>query len=123
VLFGFDPNYRAFTNGTAQLLLNAITGPAPAVSSATRSRVAAPSAGPSAEASDRMVISVRPGAVDRVQALLDARGASVDIVRSPGVVSFRVDLGGLGADDHPWAQQVAVDAAALGTEVVAIRLP
>ena len=29
VLFGFDPNYRAFTGGTQQMLLNAITGPDP----------------------------------------------------------------------------------------------
>ncbi len=123
VLFGFDPNYRAFTNGTAQLLLNAITGPAPASAGAPQSRVVAPSAGASVEVSDRMVISVRPGAADQVKALLDARGASADIVRSPGVVSFRVDLGGLGADEHPWAQQVAVEASTLGRQVVAIRLP
>ncbi len=123
VLFGFDPNYRAFTNGTAQLLLNAITGPAPGPAAAASNRVAPQSAGPSVEVSERMVISVRPGAADRVRALLDARGASAEVVRSPGVVSFRVDLGGLGADEHPWAQQVAVDAAALGRQVVAIRLP
>jgi hypothetical protein len=58
-----------------------------------------------------------------VQALLDARGASADVVRSPGVVSFRVDLGGMTADEHPWALDLAADAAALGRQVVAIRLP
>ena len=121
VLFGFDPNYRAFTGGTQQMLLNAITGPDP--SAAAQARLVAPTATSVATASDRMVISVRPGAASRVQALLDARGASADVVRSPGVVSFRVDLGGRTADEHPWAQDLAADAAALGRQVVAIRLP
>ncbi|TQM65081.1 M14 family zinc carboxypeptidase [Humibacillus xanthopallidus] len=121
VLFGFDPNYRAFTGGTARMLLNAITGPDPSAS--VQVGAAAPRSTAAVSASDRMVISVRPGAADRVQALLAARGASADVVRSPGVVSFRVDLGGRTADEHPWAQEVALDAAKLGPQVVAIRLP
>lgn len=120
VLFGFDPNYRAFTGGTQQMLLNAITGAAPAAGAQAQ---AAPAAGSSVAASDRLVISVRPGAAAKIQALLDAKGASADVVRSPGVVSFRVDLGGLTGDEHPWAQDVAVEAAELGRQVVAIRLP
>ncbi|GAA4412944.1 hypothetical protein GCM10023168_35360 [Fodinibacter luteus] len=121
VLFGFDPNYRAFTGGTQQILLNAITGADP--SATAQAPLAAPTATAVSAASDRMVISVRPGAAARVQALLDARGASADVVRSPGVVSFRVDLGGKTADEHPWAQDLAADAVALGRQVVAIRLP
>lgn len=121
VLFGFDPNYRAFTGGTQQILLNAITGPDP--SAAARAPLIAPTATAVSTASDRLVISVRPGAASRVQALLDDRGASADVVRSPGVVSFRIDLGGKTADEHPWAQDLAADAAALGRQVVAIRLP
>lgn len=121
VLFGFDPNYRALTGGTQQILLNAIIGPDP--SAAAQAPLVSPAATAVSAASDRMVISVRPGAASRVQALLDARGASVDVVRSPGVVSFRVDLGGKTADEHPWAQDLAADAAALGRQVVAIRLP
>ncbi|HYN28613.1 MAG TPA: M14 family zinc carboxypeptidase [Dermatophilaceae bacterium] len=123
VLFGFDPNYRAFTNGTAQLLRNAITGPAP--SDAPTARVTAPGAATAAsvEASGRMVLSVRPGAAGRVEALLRARGAQSDVVRSPGVVSYRVDLGGRTADEHPWASDLAAEVAALGSAVVAVRLP
>lgn len=121
VLFGFDPNYRAFTNGTAQLLLNAIVGPTPA--NAAQAKPVAPTTARSVAVTDRMVISVRPGAATRVQALLDAKGASAEVVRSPGVVSFRVDLDGLAADEHPWAQELAVEAADLGPQVVAIRLP
>ena len=121
VLFGFDPNYRAFTGGTAKMLLNAIVGPDPSAS--VQATAAAPRASSTPAASDRMVISVRPGAADRVQALLSAKAASADVVRSPGVVSFRVDLGGQTSDEHPWAQELALDAAKLGPQVVAIRLP
>jgi hypothetical protein len=121
VLFGFDPNYRAFTNGTSQLLGNAIVGEQPAASSQFVPAIA-PTVS-TAEVADRLVISVRPGAASRVQALLDARSATADVVRSAGVVSYRVDLGGLATDEHPWATDLARDAAALGNQVVTIRLP
>jgi hypothetical protein len=120
VLFGFEPNFRAFTNGTATILRNAIVGPAPSAQAQT---LASPREDTTVAASDRLVLSVRPGAADDVQALLDARGAVADVVRSGGVVSYRVDLGGLSSDDHPWARDLADDVAALGRQVVAIRLP
>jgi hypothetical protein len=121
VLFGFDPNYRAFTNGTSELLGNAIVGERPATGVMTA--VTAPQTEATVSAADRLVISVRPGATRRVQALLDARGASADVVRSTGIVSYRVDVGGLPTDEHPWAADLARDAAALGNQVVSIRLP
>ena len=120
-LFGFDPNYRAFTGGTQQLLLNAITGPAPSGAASAQARVAQTE--PSVAASDRLVISVRQKAAGQVQAMLDARGVGADVVRARGVVSFRVDLGGLTSDEHPWAQELAQQAAGLGPDVVAVRLP
>jgi hypothetical protein len=121
VLFGFDPNYRAFTNGTSQLLGNAIVGEQPA--GVATLAPAAPQTAATVGVADRLVISVRPGAASRVQTLLDARGASADVVRSAGVVSYRVDLGGRTTDEHPWAADLAREAAALGNQVVAVRLP
>lgn len=121
VLFGFDPNYRAFTNGTAKLLLNAMTGP----KSASAPQAAAPTAQATSAApgSNRMVISVRPEAADEVQRMLAERGATADVVRGPDLVRFRIDLGGMDADEHPWARGLADEAAALGRAVVAISLP
>ncbi|MCI2418833.1 M14 family metallopeptidase [Saccharopolyspora sp. K220] len=121
VLFGFDPNYRAFTNGTAKLLLNAITGPKAANAPQA---AAAPGAWQVAAASaNRMVISVRPDAADEVQRLIAQRGAVAEVVRGPDVVRFRIDLGGVNADEHPWARRLADDVASLGQNVVAISMP
>ncbi|RRO14288.1 hypothetical protein EIL87_21425 [Saccharopolyspora rhizosphaerae] len=120
VLFGFDPNYRAFTHGTARMLHNAITGPRPATAPA--SRTAAQQA-PVPSAAGRMVLTVRPEVADRVRASLGARSAVFDELRTGDSVRFLVDLGGRSADDHPWARSVADEVARLGTSVVAIRLP
>ena len=123
VLFGFDPNYRAFTDGTATMLTNAILGPRPddPFQVVTPRRVRPADAAP--PASDRMVLSVRAGAEDEVRELLARYGARADVVRAGGRVGFRVDLGGQSSDEHPWAQELALDAAKLGPQVVAIRLP
>jgi hypothetical protein len=72
---------------------------------------------------DRMVLSVEPGAADEVRALLSERGASASVTRTSERVSFLVDLGGVTADEHPWARALADDVARLGRQVVAIRLP
>ena len=126
VLFGFDPNYRAFTDGTQKILRNAVLGPQPESLDPVAPRRAQELA-PRSEAvepvGDRLVLSVRPGAAEQVRALLAERRAEVDVIRSAGQVSFRVDVGGRSADQHPWAATVADDVAALGDQVVAIRLP
>jgi hypothetical protein len=72
---------------------------------------------------NRMVISVRPDAADEVQRLIAGRGANAEIVRGPGVVRFRIDLGGVDADEHPWARRLADEVARLGRDVVAISVP
>lgn len=121
VLFGFDPNYRAFTNGTAKVLFNAITGPRPEDAPQAVADVAR--AHPTAATPGRMVLSVRPAVADQVQRWLAERGATADVTRSPDVVRFRVDLGGVSADEHPWARKLADQVAGLGRDVVAISLP
>ncbi len=69
------------------------------------------------------MLTVRARAAGRVEALLTAQDAQAQVVRSPGRVSFRVDLGGATADEHPWAASLARDVASLGDEVVAVRVP
>ena len=129
VLFGFDPNYRAFTNGTATMLRNALLGPRPDEPSRVAGAGGPVSLRPSVRrgsvtaATDALVLSVRTAAVPRVRTLLRQYGARADAVRTPYGVSFRVDLGGLQADEHPWARSLADDVAALGDAVVAVRVP
>ncbi|MGP4015091.1 M14 family zinc carboxypeptidase [Saccharopolyspora sp. 5N708] len=123
VLFGFDPNYRAFTGGTAKLLYNAMTGPRPE----NAPQAAAPAAGSqvvsAVSSADQMVISVRPEAAEQVQRLIAEHGGVADVMRGADVVRFRIDLGGLDADEHPWARQLADQVAALRQSVVAISMP
>ena len=123
VLFGFDPNYRAFTDGTAKMLTNALFGEEPDRRATRVTPRARPQAELSASAHDQLVLTVEKGAADAVRALLADRGASAVTVRSAGRVSFRVDLDGMTADEHPWAGSLADEVAKLGSQVVAIRLP
>ncbi|MEU6262856.1 hypothetical protein [Saccharopolyspora shandongensis] len=58
-----------------------------------------------------------------MQRLIAERGGTADVVRGANVVRFRIDLGGMNADEHPWARRLADEAAALGRAVVAISLP
>jgi hypothetical protein len=123
VLFGFDPNYRAFTEGTQQILRNAMLGPKPDDLPGVpqqRGRITRDVAQP---VSDRMVVTVKAGASASVRAMLDQYGGKATTLRNGGQVSFRVDLRGRSSDDHPWAQQFAQNVARLGEDVVAIRLP
>lgn len=123
VLFGFDPNYRAFTDGTAKILRNALLGRNPGGPGAPAAAPRAKRAADVVPASDRLVLTVDAGAAGDVRGLLARYGASAHVVESGDSVSFRVPLGGRAADEHPWATSLARDVAALGDPVVAVRLP
>jgi hypothetical protein len=125
VLFSTDPNYRAFTEGTQVLLRNALQR-AGLPSTAT---VATPAAKPytlpagTVSTRDALVLSVRTPAKGTVEALLASYGAVYGTVKTKRGLTYVVDLGGLSAEEHAWARQLADQVADLGTDVLAIRLP
>jgi hypothetical protein len=123
VLFGFEPNYRGFTEGTQQILRNAMLGPMPSELPAVPQELRRTTSDVTQPVSDRMVVTVKAGASDSVRALLDQYGAKATTIMTDGQVSFRIDLTRRSSDDHPWAQQFGKDVAQLDEDVVAIRLP
>jgi hypothetical protein len=123
VLFASDPNFRAFTDGTQKILRNAVLGADPAAAAtATRARQAVP-APTVLDATDDLVLTVRSGAADRLTALLRRYAADASVVRGPGKVSYRVDLGEKSAEELPWVRALIADVRRLGDQVVAVRAP
>lgn len=125
VLFSTDPNYRAFTEGTQIILRNALqrAGLPPTATVATPlAKPYTPATGTVATR-DALVLSVRSSTKGTVEALLASYGAVYDTVKTKRGLTYVVDLGGLTAEEHPWARQLADQVAGLGTDVLAIRLP
>ena len=133
VAFSFEPNFRAFTEGTQRLLWNAVLGP-------DRPREAAPRAGtrgareqaaraaagalPDLGGEAPLRVTVRPGSEALVAGLLSRYRAAYEVRRAPGKVRFLVaNPGGLSADQHPFALDLARELRAAGAEVVALKLP
>ena len=126
VLFASDPNFRAFTDGTQKILRNALVGADP---------VAGPAQGPPAARSaataaardvpdlgGSLLVTVRPGALDRARRLLSSYGLTVTTGRAGD--NLRLRVAGFGsADTNPVSRDVVRGLTRLGEGVVAVRLP
>jgi hypothetical protein len=132
VLFASDPNYRAFTEGSQELLRSVLAraGAAAPVSAARVKNVSVPASLDNVTARtapsyrDSLVVSVQADSRKAVEAVLSSYGASWTLVKTKRALTYVVDLGGLTGDEHPWARPAAADLEALGTGVVlALRLP
>ena len=128
VLFTTDPNYRAFTQGTQELLWNALFGADPSPAAARTPRPALVStARDAARAIPRWVspirVSVRPSDARVVGQLVRSYGATYRVERSTGRVSFVLrNARGLEADEHPWATLLAMDLRAVGVRPIAFSV-
>ncbi|MEU9887364.1 M14 family zinc carboxypeptidase [Sphaerisporangium sp. NPDC051011] len=126
VLFAADPNFRAFTDGTARLVVNAIAADLPSAAAA-RTLAAAPKAAAVVPADHEAAIRVTVAAADRakVAAALTGFGATwIEQAGPSGSVRFVVDNPeGLAADEHPWAAQLPATLRTAGVTPVAVVLP
>jgi len=140
VVFGFDPNFRAFTDGTQVLLRNALLGPDPARAAAARAgarsavaaRARAAAARARAAAAARRLppldaplrLTVAPASRGAAGRVLARFGARAQVTRGGGRVTFLIaNPKGLAADEHPWARRLPGALERAGVSVVAYRAP
>jgi len=136
VAFGFEPNFRAFTDGTQTLLRNAILGadPAPAATARiasvraparAKARAKARKAARALRSSRGTVrLVVRRGAARSAKAVLRAEGRRYRVVRGGGRVTFLVGGGrDRSGDEHPWARTLEGALRDAGVRVVMFRAP
>lgn len=125
VLFAAEPNFRAFSDGTAKLLYNAILGPDPAKAPApqgTAKAVREAAELPSYESPIR--VSVRPADAAKAASVLRSAGATWAETRSGGVVHYVIDNPrGLPVDHHPFAGRLPSLIRGAGIDPVAVTLP
>ncbi|MQY02877.1 M14 family zinc carboxypeptidase [Actinomadura macrotermitis] len=129
VLFGGEPNFRAFSDGTAKLLYNAVLGPDP---QARASAMAAPA--PAAAAARQAAalpqfespirVSVKAADAAKAAAVLRSVGAKFAERRTGDVVHYVVDNpAGLPVDHHPFAGRLPSLIRKAGITPVAVVLP
>ncbi|GGS46044.1 hypothetical protein GCM10010156_00880 [Planobispora rosea] len=127
VLFAADPNFRAFTDGTAKIVANAVTADLPS----PRAKAQAPgpeaaraaAAVPDREAPIRITVPAAQKA--RLAGVLTGYGATWTEQPAPGgAVRLVVDNpGGLSLDEHPWAARLPAALRAAAITPLAVALP
>ena len=124
VSFGFEPNFRAFTDGTQRILHNAMFGGGSGAR-ATGARVAARSSALRLRVTReplRIVVKRRGAAL--VRRALARYGARYRTFRSRGRVAFVVaNPGHQTGHDHPYAEELGARLKAAGAPVVMFRAP
>jgi hypothetical protein len=125
VVFAGDPNFRAFTDGTARMLFNAITGPDPTAKVSPEGRtLAARAAGelPSLESPIR--VTVRSADASRTADLLRSLGARWVERRSGGLTLYAIDNPrALSAEQHPWSGRLPTMLRDAGVTPVSAIIP
>ena len=129
VAFGFDPNFRAFADGTEKLLRNAVFGADPATARATAARTAGSRRAIRATrrltvAKDPLRLVVRARGARKAQRVLARFGASYTVLRARKRVQYVIDNPGRAeGDEHPYARQLGVALRAAKVPVVMLRVP
>jgi len=130
VAFGFEPNFRAFTDGTQRVLRNAILGPDPVTAGAASARVRSAArvrarrsalALRSAHSVARLVVAARGERAAR--RVLRRAGLRHRVVRARGRSTLLIAARGRSGDELPWARGLAVALRRAHVPVVMLRVP
>ncbi|MGH2788306.1 MAG: M14 family zinc carboxypeptidase [Actinomycetota bacterium] len=133
IVFSFEPNFRGFTDGTQQLVWNAVLGPNPVPAHAPR-------AGAAVRADDEAAarvstlkllrdasairLSVRPSDAGEATAIVDRYTDDYTVQRSPGRISFAIaNRRGLSADEHSFVRDLARDLVEADVATIAFKTP
>ncbi len=127
VVFGFEPNFRAFTTGTQKLLRNAILGPDPAGAApvpAAAARAASAVAAPLSALAAPLRLTVRARGERAARRVLARFGARFEVERARRRVTFLVaNPGERSAEEHPYARRLPGALRAARVPVVMFRAP
>jgi len=131
VAFGFDPNFRAFADGTEKILRNAVFGADPATARATAARVRTASTRRAVRSTRRLTVAkdplrlvVRARGARKAKRVLARFDASYRVLRARKRVQFVIDNpGGAQGDEHPYARELGVALRAAKVPVVMLRVP
>ena len=128
VVFGFEPTFRAFTDGTPRLRRPAMLGPDPAVAGiaarpAARTRAVA-AARALAPVQSALTLTVRRRGEAAARKALSRYGASYRTYRSHGRTTYLIaNPGEKVGDEHPYAQQLGASLRKAKVPVVMYRAP
>jgi len=129
VAFGFDPNFRAFTEGTEKLLRNAMFGADPATARISAVRTVAARRAIRATrgltvAKDPLRLVVRARGARKAKRVLGRFGARYRVLRARERVQFLIaNPGGKQGDEHPYARRLGASLRAAKVPVVMYRVP
>jgi hypothetical protein len=133
IVFSFEPNFRGFTDGTQQLVWNAVLGPNPVPAPAPRAGAAVRADDEAAARASALKLlrdasairlSVRPSDAGEATAIVDRYTDDYTVQRSPGRISFAIaNRRGLSADEHPFAREIARDLFEADLATIAFKTP
>ena len=124
VLFASEPNFRAYTDGTARILLNAMLGadPVRVATAPTARALAVVSSAVTDGPAIRIMVDQADAAV--TAAVLQSFAAVWSERRSGDRVTFVVDNPqALAADEHPWLHRLPQALASAGVTPIAVVAP
>jgi hypothetical protein len=119
-VFSVEPNFRGFTDGTARMVWNALTGARPRPAAGTELAPERQLALGTERTPIRVTVPVAAEAA--TAAVLASHGASVRVERAGDRVRFVV-AGGSPVDQHPWAGLLEGELDAAGVTPVAVTFP